>query len=126
LLLIHGLDSSRDIWRLVAPRIAERINVGVTSIDLPGFGDSPTDGKVSFRRMSALIRASTAQLGPVAVVGHSMGAALALHAARRSEGIRGAAIIGCPLPIARFNRHLFRALSLKRKFGFVLAPSPIE
>ncbi len=81
LLLLHGTGSSGRSWSGSAARLAERFSLLVP--DLPGHGGSSgfTDGVASLPRMAAalaaLLRAQDA--APVAVAGHSAGAALMLQ-----------------------------------------------
>lgn len=85
LLLVHGLGSSGFIdWWPVMPALARRWRV--LAVDLPGFGYSTTPpGRLSPTRLAqALERLLEREAaGPVAVAGHSMGAAVALRLARR-------------------------------------------
>ena len=46
ILLVHGMDSSRDIWRVIGPDHAAMLDTDVVAIDLPGFGDSHTVHRV--------------------------------------------------------------------------------
>ena len=80
--LLHGTGASTHSWRDVAPRLAAHHTVVVP--DLPGHGFS---GRLPARAQSlpglAAALAGLAQalgLPPVAVVGHSAGAALAVRA----------------------------------------------
>ncbi|KQP35381.1 alpha/beta fold hydrolase BchO [Pseudorhodoferax sp. Leaf274] len=81
LLLLHGTGSSGRSWAGSAARLAGRFSLLVP--DLPGHGGSGAfaDGVASLPRMAqalaALLRAQAA--APVAVVGHSAGAALMLQ-----------------------------------------------
>jgi pimeloyl-ACP methyl ester carboxylesterase len=95
LLLVHGLGGAAVNWTLVAPRLAERRRVIVP--DLPGHGGSgrPPDGA----RLTWYADALAALLGrieaaPAAVVGHSMGGAVALRlAARRPDAVAALAVV---------------------------------
>jgi pimeloyl-ACP methyl ester carboxylesterase len=78
--LIHGLgdNASRD-WKHVIPALAE--NYHVLALDLPGFGLSGKGNHLySPERLARSVRAITSELasGPIVVIGHSMGAAVAL------------------------------------------------
>jgi pimeloyl-ACP methyl ester carboxylesterase len=127
ILLVHGLDSSRHVWRVVAPVIAELTGTQVTTVDLPGFGDSITHEKLSFGKLSAVIQAVVSQTQRVVLVGHSMGGALAVHATRRSPTVEGVCLVSSPLPIARFNPQVFlRSIPFKHYLRFRQALSPTE
>jgi pimeloyl-ACP methyl ester carboxylesterase len=79
LLLIHGLGSSHLTWQSVQHRFASQFTV--YSLDLPGFGysDKPA-GYASARLEAAFVDHFLGTLGvaPATVVGHSMGADVAM------------------------------------------------
>jgi pimeloyl-ACP methyl ester carboxylesterase len=91
LVLIHGLATTRLIWRRVAP-ILDRRRL-VVCIDAPGFGASPPAGRgfdlpaVAARVADGLAAAGIAE--PFDLAGHSMGGAIALVlAAQRPDSVR--------------------------------------
>ena len=112
MLLVHGLESSRDSWLLVGDLIAEATGARVVAIDLPGFGDSPGRSDASFKTFSRLVGEAAADLGGAVVAGHSMGGAIALHASRRSPSIEGTVLIGSvyPPPFGRMNPLFIRGV----------------
>jgi pimeloyl-ACP methyl ester carboxylesterase len=80
--LLHGLAGSHRWWRLALPVLATRFAVHVP--ELVGFGASrPAPRQPTIPRMARLLVRWLARLetGPVHVVGHSMGAEIALHMA---------------------------------------------
>jgi pimeloyl-ACP methyl ester carboxylesterase len=83
--LVHGLATTRSIWRLVAPALAERRRV--VALDVPGFGRSPPLAPgFDLEDVADAIAEGLAAVGLPArydVVGHSMGGALALALAHR-------------------------------------------
>jgi pimeloyl-ACP methyl ester carboxylesterase len=85
LLLVHGLGQNGFTdWMPVLPQLARRGNV--TAVDLPGFGYSSAPlAKLSptqyARVLAALVEREGA--GPVTVVGHSLGGAVALRLAEQ-------------------------------------------
>jgi pimeloyl-ACP methyl ester carboxylesterase len=85
ILLLHGLGNSLDFWTTTAPLIDERH--GVLAMDIPGFGRSiaPPGGmtisSVSDRILQFLDHKG---LRPPVVVGHSLGAFVALELAALS------------------------------------------
>lgn len=98
-LLIHGLDGSAANWVDVGPRWARR---GATvALDLPGFGRSPLEGRATTMRAYARLAARVARdrwdAAPV-LVGNSMGAVVALLAARELSEIAGVALVAPALP----------------------------
>jgi pimeloyl-ACP methyl ester carboxylesterase len=109
LVLIHGLATTRSIWRHAAPRLAASRQV--FTIDVPGFGAARPVGRgfdleTVAARLAEALRCSGAP-EPYDLVGHSMGGALALTlAAREPAAVRGLVLVSpaglrpIPLPIA--------------------------
>lgn len=86
LVLLHGINSSMSMWQSVVKKLPK--DVRVIGIDLLGFGDSPRTSWPSYEvRVQARSVAATLFLmkirGPVIVVGHSLGALVAIDFARR-------------------------------------------
>lgn len=78
LLLLHGYGESLTTWRAVFDRLASKTRV--IAIDLPGFGvsakpDVPYSLPAMTERLSSFLDQWTP--GPVVVIGHSMGGAIA-------------------------------------------------
>jgi pimeloyl-ACP methyl ester carboxylesterase len=107
LVLIHGLATTGSIWRHAAPRLARSRQVFV--LDVPGFGASEPVGRgfdleaVADRVHAGLGAAGVPQ--PFDLVGHSMGAAVALTLAARQRGaVRGLVLVSPaglrPVPFA--------------------------
>jgi pimeloyl-ACP methyl ester carboxylesterase len=91
LVLIHGLATTSRIWSAVTPALARRRRV--VTVDLPGFGGSAPAGPgfdlagVAERIARGL--AAQGVRGPFDLVGHSLGAAVALTlAAGRPRSVR--------------------------------------
>jgi pimeloyl-ACP methyl ester carboxylesterase len=91
--LLHGLGGAASNWALVAPALAERSRVLVP--ELPGHGGSsalpaPVETLDPYAdRIAALLSE------PAVLVGHSLGAVVALRlAARRPELVRGVVLAG--------------------------------
>ncbi len=91
LVLIHGLATTGAIWSSVTPALARRRQV--VTLDVPGFGESPAVGSgfdleavaTRIARGLAARRLPT----PFDLVGHSLGAGIALTlAAQRPQSIR--------------------------------------
>jgi pimeloyl-ACP methyl ester carboxylesterase len=84
--LLHGINSSMAMWQSVARKLPD--NTRVIGIDLLGFGASPRTSWPAYQvRIQARSVAATLFLmkirGPVIVVGHSLGALVAIDFARR-------------------------------------------
>src|SRR5450432_4632028 len=83
--LVHGAGASSAIWMMVMARVARASHV--VAIDLPGHGPSPVpEGGAAALSLEAYRDAVGALagalcLGPSVLVGHSMGALVALEAA---------------------------------------------
>ena len=84
LLLVHGLMTTGYSWRYVLPELARHWTVFVP--DLPGSGASVApEGRLLPGRMAEGLAALIGALGmgPIDVIGNSMGGYLALHLAHR-------------------------------------------
>lgn len=84
-LLLHGFASSIYTWRHVLPALARRHDV--VALDLPGFGGSQVPAQLSPELLASAVRGLVAQLGlrQPALVGHSMGGAVAALLASEAE-----------------------------------------
>lgn len=108
LVLIHGLATTRSIWTHAAPLLA-RHGRRVVTLDVPGFGAAPPAGRgfdldAVADRMHDELRAAGVE-EPFDLVGHSMGAAVALTlAAREPVSVRRLVLVSPaglrPLPFA--------------------------
>jgi pimeloyl-ACP methyl ester carboxylesterase len=81
--MIHGWSCRRSDWQPVAADLSRDFTV--ITVDLPGHGDASSTRIWSISDLGALVAEALTQLGyaGVALVGHSMGAAVALEAASR-------------------------------------------
>ena len=81
--LIHGLNASTFSFRYMIPDLAQHFRV--VALDLKGFGYSerPAEGDFSLTAQAKLVEQTMARLGieRAAVIGHSMGGAVAMHLA---------------------------------------------
>src|SRR5262245_28183076 len=97
-LLVHGAGASSAIWMMALARLA-RLTQGV-AVDLPGHGPSPQPGAgqpVSIARYRDVVGmlAAGLGLGPSVLVGHSMGALVAIEAALAwPDKVRGLVLCG--------------------------------
>jgi len=86
ILLIHGIGNTGDSWREVIEQVPSDIQV--ITIDLLGSGKSPKPGWVEYdaRTHARSVLATVLQLritSPITIVGHSLGALVAVEVARR-------------------------------------------
>lgn len=98
-LLLHGLGSSSDTWRHIAPVLGERFRV--IAFDARGHGQSEWTPTYSFTAMRDDAAALLDELGILAaiVVGHSMGAVTAYYlAASQPERVRLLVLEDMPPP----------------------------
>jgi pimeloyl-ACP methyl ester carboxylesterase len=93
--LLHGLSSNARIWELMAPRLASG-GLAPVAIDLRGHGlsDKPETG-YDFASFGGDIAGAVRALGLEApmLIGHSLGAYLALELARPSNGVLPTALV---------------------------------
>lgn len=95
LLLLHGFGGDKDNWTRFARYLAE--DYRIVAPDLPGFGESTRRpaGDYSYAAQLKRVRAFARglEIGPVHLVGNSMGGALAgLYAAAYPEDVRSLAL----------------------------------
>ncbi len=114
ILLLHGTGAATHSWRDVAPRLAGQFQV--IACDLPGHGF--TRGSVSRPTLPALAKAigglvTALDIEPVAIVGHSAGAAVALRMALDGMVHPRAIVALSPalLPFPGIAQHLFPAMA---------------
>jgi pimeloyl-ACP methyl ester carboxylesterase len=95
-LLLHGAGMDRTVWSLQARYLAHH-GRGVLALDLPGHGKTPGLPLGSIPEMADWVAGllDRMEIAQAAVVGHSMGALIALDlAARRPERLRALALLG--------------------------------
>ena len=111
-LLLHGLGGSADsLATLVAPLLP--LSVRIVLLELPGHGRSPEppSGPLAAREYGEVVTAAVdrlyAEFGKVALVGNSLGGALALYAAHEHPD-KVAGVVGLnPAGAARMAQLLF-------------------
>ena len=88
LVLVHGVATSRAVWRHVVPELAKHHRV--VTVDLPGFGASPPTGRgFVLEEVADALGDELAHLGPFDLLGNSLGGAVSLVLAeRRPELVR--------------------------------------
>lgn len=126
ILFIHGLGSSGKMWQPLIKQAPKDANL--VTIDLLGFGKSPTpywetyDAKLQAR---SLLRTylKLRILGPVTIVGHSLGSLVAIEFAKRYP-ILTKSLILCSPPIYRHsteNSGISREKLLRTSYEKLLA-----
>ena len=100
LVLVHGVATSRSIWRHVVPGLAERHLVA--TLDMPGFGESPPLGRgfVLEDEADALADALATLPAPVDLLGNSLGGAVAIVLAERRPDLVRRLILAAPAGLA--------------------------
>ncbi|WP_405133384.1 alpha/beta fold hydrolase [Nocardia sp. NBC_01388] len=113
-LLLHGYCDSADTWRGVLTRLAAAGRRAI-AVDLPGFGlaDSRSTGPLT-PQFDAFAEALVDAQGPVVLVGNSLGAATALHAASRDRTGRIRALVTLDEPL--LAHHLVARLVRRSEF----------
>lgn len=86
IILLHGIGSSARMWQALAPRLPDTMRV--IGLDLLGFGDSPKPDWQTYRVSTqadciAKTLLTMGITGPVILVGHSLGALVAVEFAKR-------------------------------------------
>ena len=107
-LLIHGAGMDRTVWSLQARYLAHH-GRAVLALDLPGHGKSAGPALNSIAAMADWVAAllDKMEIPQAALVGHSMGALIALDlAGRRPERVRALALFGVAerMPCIRISR----------------------
>ena len=114
-LILHGLFGSGRNWQTVAHRLAGSFRV--VTPDLRNHGESPHAGTMSYADMAGDVAALAERLdlGPVTLIGHSMGGKVAMHfaLARPSQTRRLLVVDVAPVTYAHdFNPIVEGMLSL--------------
>lgn len=105
-LLLHGYLSTSTVWRRTA-RFLESCEP--EALDLPGYGGSPLPpGGLTLEGVVEAVAPAAAKIRPAAVVGHSMGAVVALALARRyPELVPRVGAVGLPVYRSRDEARRF-------------------
>jgi pimeloyl-ACP methyl ester carboxylesterase len=114
LVLVHGLATTRLIWRRAAPALsAER---RVVMLDVPGFGASPPAGEgFELAVVADAIAAGLDEAGverPFDLVGHSMGGAIALTLADRHPDVVRKLVLVSPAGLRPMSARLATAFGV--------------
>jgi pimeloyl-ACP methyl ester carboxylesterase len=98
---VHGAQHDHSVWILQTRWLAHH-GFSVLAFDLPGHGRSTGPALTDIAAMAAwVLRAiAAAGAGQAVIVGHSMGALIALDAAGQAPGVvRGFAMLGAAFPM---------------------------
>lgn len=89
IILLHGLFGSKSNYTMVGHKLAKHINRPVYSLDLRNHGDSPNFAPFGYTTMAADVANFIAEHGlkHVTLVGHSMGAKVAMCVALTNENL---------------------------------------
>lgn len=101
LVFIHGAGHAQDVWAPIARGLAQR-GYPVVLADLPGHGRLSGPGLQSIEEMAdwLLGRLRDSEARAPVLIGHSMGALVALEAASRADPPpRGLLLLGAALPM---------------------------
>lgn len=97
-LLIHGFAGDRSAWAATASQL-RRAGHSTATIDLPGHGDTGAEATDLAAMIDAVAAFAATLPGPLVLVGHSMGAAVAVAvAARLGDTVSGLVLLtpaGC-------------------------------
>ena len=115
--LVHGIGMGRTVFADLSEHLTERVDDGeVIAIDLPGYGEAPEPPRtLTIERNADLVAAYLRERvgSPVVVIGHSMGAQIALEVAARHPEVADRIVLVGPTvdPEARTAiRQLWRLL----------------
>lgn len=124
--LFHGYADSADTWRGVLARLDE---MGRTAfaVDLPGFGQADRRGPgPMLPQFDAFADAILAEHGPAILVGNSLGAATAVHAATRNpDRVTALVALDDPLNARHWLARLARSRELPVRFWKGLGRVPV-
>ena len=107
--LLHGVTSSASTWWRLGPALAAA-GWDVTAVDLPGHGEGPRpsdDPAIMSALAEGAVGALPAQL--TALVGHSLGAIVALEAAARYPKLAAGLVLEEPPGMAELDTALLAA-----------------
>lgn len=96
LVFVAGLGGTTRYWETRVTELAQ--DYRIVLVDLLGFGQSPKPWvKYSVERHVAALQRVLDPLGPITIVGHSLGALIAAaYAARHNENVDGLVLISLP------------------------------
>ncbi|MDQ0574341.1 alpha/beta fold hydrolase [Agromyces albus] len=95
IVLVHGWAGSAEAWDPIVSRLRAKARGPVVAVRLPGSPGAPDGGTATIPGAASMLAETLrAQVGPVLLVGHSMGAQVTLLAhAMESESVLGEVVI---------------------------------
>jgi pimeloyl-ACP methyl ester carboxylesterase len=113
-LLVHGFEGTRTQFGAIIDSLLAR-GYAAVALDVPAHGDSDGDDLTAVNFIAA-IETALERLAPVhAVVGHSMGGAMALYALATRGGATRAALISAPSALGRELRRFAASVGLSKQ-----------
>ena len=113
-LLVHGFEGNRAQFGAVIGGLLDR-SFSAVALDVPAHGESAGNELTAVKFIAAIERALE-RLGPVhAVVGHSMGGAMALFTLAKSGGATRVALISAPSALGRERLRFAGARGLSKR-----------
>lgn len=109
-LLIHGLNGFKEGWGPLPAALAAA-GLRAVAVDLPGFGASARLRRTDPRSLARALEPLIGELAPVALVGHSLGAQVAMVAAAANPDRVRATVLISPWVFPRPARFPPRSLS---------------
>lgn len=113
--LIHGIGMGRTVFADAARHLLRHGRV--VAIDLPGYGEAPEPPRTpAIERMADLVAAflEARVPGRIVLVGHSMGAQVALEVVARHPGLASCLVLAAPTVDRRARRPLVQLWRLLR------------
>ncbi|KAJ2767062.1 hypothetical protein IWQ56_003473 [Coemansia nantahalensis] len=111
LVVLHGLFGSKQNWRAIAKQLARTLGRDVYSVDQRNHGDSPHQAPHTYEAMSAdIVRfVEDHRLGPVVLLGHSMGGKVVMRAALEQPDMVAQLVVDDIVPMGLELSHNFAA-----------------
>lgn len=102
--LLHGLLGQGKNLATAASALAGR-GYRVTMLDLPGHGRSPWSERIDYPSLAAAVARELDDLGPVALLGHSLGGKTAMQVALRRPELVSSLVVVDIAPVAYGGGH---------------------
>jgi pimeloyl-ACP methyl ester carboxylesterase len=112
LLLLHGLGGTAEVWDGLTALLPDHWPGRWIAPDLPGHGRSAPLGRYSFGGLAASVASVVPGDVPLAVLGHSLGGAVALTLGSGWFGVRPAVVAGLGVKVRWTEEELARAAEL--------------